>query len=228
MHRSLFTFFNYCNWFENGMVSMERCLKYTSIEEEKYFTTEKDAELESNSWPNYGEIEFVDYSVRYRPNTEIVLKNINLKINPGEKIGVVGRTGSGKSTICLCLFRILEPLEGTIKIDQVDITQIGLNILRKNLTIIPQDPSLMKGTLRYNIDPLGKSKDEEINNVLDMIGLTALAYERNPEGLDRMIGESGENLSVGEKQLICIARAILRVREFLKYIFLIKNFRRVK
>ena len=127
---------------EQKMVSMERCLKYTKIESEALSILENDINLEKNNWPNEGKIRFENYSVKYRPNTEIVLKKLNFEINSKDKIGVVGRTGSGKSTICLCLFRILEPLEGTIYIDDINIKNIGLDILRKNITIIPQDPCL--------------------------------------------------------------------------------------
>ena len=156
-----------------------------------------------------------DYSVKYRPNTEVVLKHINFSINSNEKVGIVGRTGSGKSTICLCLFRILEPLTGTIYIDDEDITNIGLDLLRQNITIIPQDPCLMAGTLKYNIDPFNRTDDKEIIKVLNEIGFDSISKLSNKEEkktniLDRMIEQNGTNLSVGEKQLVCIARAILR------------------
>ena len=142
---------------ENNMICMERCKKYTEIKGEKpSYIKGKDDQLIKVNWPQNGKIRFENYSVKYRPNTEIVLKNLNFSVNSGEKVGIVGRTGSGKSTICLCLFRILEPFEGTIYIDDEDITKIGLDILRKNITIIPQDPCLMEGTLKYNIDPFNK------------------------------------------------------------------------
>ena len=194
---------------ENNMICMERCKKYTEIKGEKpSYIKEKDDRLKKENWPQKGQIRFENYSVRYRPNTEIVLKNLNFNVNPGEKVGIVGRTGSGKSTICLCLFRILEPVEGTIYIDNEDITQIGLDILRKNLTIIPQDPCLMEGTLKYNIDPFNTIENEEIISVLKKIGFEYT--EDDKIILDRKIEQSGTNLSVGEKQLICICRAILR------------------
>lgn len=215
---NLFLFFKLSTDFENSMVAMERCLEFTRVEEEKEFEMPIDKELALKNWPKEGKIEFVDYSVKYRPNTEVILKNLNFTINPKEKIGVVGRTGSGKSTMCLSLFRILEPLCGTIRIDDVDITSVGLNLLRQELTIIPQDPSLMKGTLKYNIDPFNKYSDEEILKVLSMVGFDAL--QKNQSGLDKMISEAGENLSVGEKQLICIARAILRVKIIFNIIIL--------
>ena len=194
---------------ENNMICMERCSKYTEIKGEKpSYIKEKDDKLIKENWPQDGKIRFENYYVRYRPNTEIVLKNLNFTVNPREKIGVVGRTGSGKSTICLCLFRILEPYQGTIYIDDEDITKIGLDILRKNITIIPQDPCLMEGTLKYNIDPFNVVDNEEIISVLKKIGFEYT--ESDDLILDRKIEQSGTNLSVGEKQLICICRAILR------------------
>ena len=135
---------------------------------------------------------------------------------------MVGRTGSGKSTIALCLFRILEPTSGTIFIDDVDIISIGLEKLRSNITIIPQDPTLMEGTLRFNIDPLGLYKDEEIEQVMRDIGFWYICEsnqkdanlidnkEVTNQGLNMLITENGSNISIGEKQLICITRAILR------------------
>ena len=194
---------------ENNMISMERAKKYTTIKGEKpSFIKGKDDILIKQKWPQTGKIKFENYSVKYRPNTEIVLKNINFSVNGGEKVGIVGRTGSGKSTICLCLFRILEPLIGTIYIDDEDITKIGLDLLRKNITIIPQDPCLMEGTLKYNIDPFNINSNEEIISILKKIGFE---YTENDDMiLSRKIEQSGANLSVGEKQLICICRAILR------------------
>ena len=192
---------------ENSMISFERCLNYTKIPSEKAKIKKEDKNLEN--WPENGKIEFVNYSVKYRPDTEIVLSNLNFLIKPGNKIGIVGRTGSGKSTITLCLFRILEALNGKILIDDIDISNIGLDKLRKSLTIIPQDPALIEGTLKYNIDPLNIYSDDIIIDVMKKIGFGYI-IEKNKNGLKQEISESGNNLSVGEKQLICITRAILR------------------
>jgi len=134
---------NYLFWFfenivtvEKAMVSLERCLKYTNIPQEKEYTLNQDNT--DREWPVFGEIKFVNYSVKYREETPIVLKNINLYIEGNKRIGIVGRTGSGKSTLVLSLLRLLEPYSGTIYIDGVDFTTIGLNLLRKNITVIPQ------------------------------------------------------------------------------------------
>ena len=202
---------------ENDMVGLERCIAYTKIISERPEKMPKDNEL--GEWPVEGGIKFEDYSVQYRPETEVVLKHLNFEIEPKEKIGIVGRTGSGKSTIALCLFRILEAKEGKIYIDNTDISEIGLSKLRSNLTIIPQDPTLMEGTLRFNIDPLNRHTDQEIENVMREIGFWYIC-ERNLEenknkpdnekGLNMIITEDGGNISIGERQLICITRAILR------------------
>lgn len=135
---SIFSYLSYTAYFENAMVSLERCLKYTGIPQEKPNELESDKSLTSSSWPKEGRICFKNFSVKYRPDNEVILKNLNFEIKAREKVGVVGRTGSGKSTLCLCLFRILEPLNGTIYIDNVDICNIGLKLLRNSITIIPQ------------------------------------------------------------------------------------------
>lgn len=241
--------------FEINMVSMERCLNFIDIPQEKPSETQMDVVLEDANnadikknkefnlylenekiqpknilelkdlesdinqaknfvnfpkriWPSKGVIQFKNYSVKYRPETPIVLSDLNFVIHASEKVGIIGRTGSGKSTICNSLFRIIEPFQGSIFIDGVDITKIGLKKLRKNITIIPQDPCILQGTLRYNVDPLNYFEDEQIESVLNMVGFNLSADQI---GIYKEIGDQGDNLSVGEKQLICIARAILRV-----------------
>ena len=209
LQENLGNVFNNSANLENDMISMERCCKYMDIVQEKpSHIPEIDDILIRENWPKNGEIEFKNYSVKYRPETEIVLKNINLHIKPKDKVGVCGRTGSGKSTICLCLFRILEAFEGQIFIDNVDISTIGLDLLRSNITIIPQDPCLMEGTLKYNIDPFNKIEGGEVIQILKNIGFDYT--EPDDKILDKMIEQGGANLSVGQKQLVCIARAILR------------------
>ena len=192
--------------FENTMTKMERSLTYTNLISEKPQHLENDNKI---NWPTKGEIEFINYSTRYRPDTKIVLKNLSFKIESNKRIGIVGRTGSGKSTIALCLFRILESLKGKILIDGIDISTIGLQKLRKSLTILPQDSTIVDGTLRYNIDPVGNYSDELIEEIMKKIGFYHI-IENNQSGLDQRVTENGSNLSIGEKQMICITRAILR------------------
>ena len=194
-------------YMEKNMVSLDRCHQYTKIVQEKHYHLDLDKKFDS-SWPVGGEINFNDLHVRYRPESDIILKNLNFRISAKEKIGVVGRTGSGKSTLCLSLFRILEPALGTIYIDGVDITHIGLKKLRSSISIIPQDPTLFEGTLKYNIDPLENYNESQIKQVIEDVGLSYVLNGK--EGLNMKISENGQNLSVGERQLICISRAILR------------------
>ena len=193
--------------FENTMTNMERSLSYTKIISEKPQKLKCDRGL--NNWPSKGEIIFENFSAKYRPDTEMVLKNISFSIKAGEHIGLVGRTGCGKSTLALCLFRLIEPVTGKIYIDDVDITSIGLKKLRENLTIITQESMILDGTLRYNFDPKGEHTDKEIWKVLRKIGFDDFV-KKQPLYLSHVISENGSNLSIGEKQLICITRAILR------------------
>ena len=193
--------------FENTMTKMERSLSYTKIISEKSQSLTSDLALKD--WPSKGEILFENFNVKYRNDTEMVLKNINFHLKPGEHLGIVGRTGSGKTTISLCLFRIMEAYSGKIYIDGVDISKVGLKKLRESITIIPQDSTLMNGTLRYNIDPIKTYSDKEIIYVMKKIGFDYI-INQNKDGLDQNISENGSNLSMGEKQLICITRAILR------------------
>ena len=187
------------------MVSFERCFGIINVPQED--VTPYDKELEN--WPKISEIEFRNYSLRYRPETEIVLKSVSFKIEANQKIGVVGRTGAGKSTLCLALCRIVEAASGQIFIDGVDISKISLQNLREKIAIIPQDPTLFEGTLRFNLDPENKSSDPELIELLKLASLENL-IDRNIEGLYQQIDAKGDNLSSGEKQLICICRAILR------------------
>jgi ABC-type multidrug transport system fused ATPase/permease subunit len=202
-------FYFYEQYYQNERMSksLESCQAYTQIVQEAPLVLKTDTILIRYNFPRTGKIEFKNFSVRYRPETELILKNLSFIIKSGEKIGVVGKTGSGKSNLTLCLFRILEPTYGTILIDNVDITKIGLSLLRQIITIIPQDPTLIEGTLRENLDPAGKFNDEEMIFNMNLIGL---AYLMEEKGLDFEIKEYGKNLSVGERQLICMVRAILR------------------
>lgn len=139
----------------------------------------------------------------------MVLKKITLEVKPTEKVGIVGRTGAGKSSLTLALFRLIEPIDGTIFIDNVDIRKLGLYDLRSRLTIIPQDPALFTGTLRMNLDPFNQYSDSELWRALESAHLKTFV-DSLEKGLEYSISEGGENLSVGQKQLICLARALLR------------------
>jgi len=138
----------------------------------------------------------------------LVLKGINCTIKPREKIGVVGRTGAGKSTLMLALFRLIEAAGGSIKIDGLDIASLGLEDLRSRISIIPQDPTLFTGTFRSNLDPFNSFRDEDIRYVLNAVHLNDL-IEKNGGILGR-ISEGGANISVGQRQLMCLARALLK------------------
>ncbi|XP_038168309.1 ATP-binding cassette sub-family C member 12 isoform X2 [Arvicola amphibius] len=160
-------------------------------------------------WPSRGEITFKDYRMRYRDNTPLVLDGLNLNIQSGQTVGIVGRTGSGKSSLGMALFRLVEPASGTIFIDEVDISTVGLEDLRTKLTMIPQDPVLFVGTVRYNLDPLGSHSDEMLWHVLERTFMRDTIMKL-PEKLQAEVTENGENFSVGERQLLCMARALLR------------------
>ncbi|KAM9422482.1 ATP-binding cassette sub-family C member 12 isoform 2-T2 [Salvelinus alpinus] len=168
----------------------------------------KDA-LIPEGWPHKGAISFKDYTMRYRANTPIVLDGLQLNIQPREKLGIVGRTGSGKSSLGVALFRLVEPAAGTIFIDGVDTSAIGLEDLRSKLSVIPQDPVLFIGTVRYNMDPFNNYSDEDIWSALEKTYMKD-TISSLPEKLQSEVVENGENFSVGERQLMCMARALLR------------------
>ncbi|XP_041931072.1 ATP-binding cassette sub-family C member 12-like isoform X3 [Alosa sapidissima] len=160
-------------------------------------------------WPQQGSITFKDYSMRYRDNTPIVLNSLRFTVKPKEKLGIVGRTGSGKSSLGVALFRLSEPAGGTMLIDDVNTSSIGLQDLRSQLSVIPQDPVLFIGTVRYNLDPFDKYSDEEIWQAVEKTYMKP-TISQLPEGLEAPVVENGENFSVGERQLLCMARALLR------------------
>ena len=210
---------------EKSMVSFERCDSYTKILQEE--TTEqkkrkvnKDKSL--TNWPSQGRIQIREYSCKYRPETEIVLNNINAEISGGEKIGVVGKSGSGKSTLSLSFFRMVEVYQGEIIIDDVNISEISLNKLRKNMCIIPQDPTLFESSVRDNVDPLKQYSDLEIFNILEELEFFDSINIRNKIYINKYnkdyiqlclnykIKENGTNISLGNKQLLCFARAVLK------------------
>ncbi|XP_040856624.1 ATP-binding cassette sub-family C member 3 isoform X2 [Ochotona curzoniae] len=192
---------------ESNIVAVERVKEYSKTETEAPWVVE--SSRPPKGWPPHGEVEFRDYSVRYRPGLDLVLKQLNVHVHGGEKVGIVGRTGAGKSSMTLCLFRILEAAEGEIRIDGLNVASIGLHDLRSQLTIIPQDPILFSGTLRLNLDPFNNYSEEDIWQALELSHLHTFVSSQ-PAGLDFQCSEGGENLSVGQRQLVCLARALLR------------------
>ena len=242
---------------EQNMNSVERIKEYLDVDQEAAMIL-PDNRTDAN-WPSKGGVEFVDYSTRYRSDFDFVLKKISFKILPGEKVGVVGRTGAGKSSLALALFRALEAEEGKILVDDVDIGLIGLQDLRENIVMVPQDPTLFTGTIRSNLDPFGLFTDEDIYTALrsvQLIGtsvLTSAAPSRpqtpvnglmtsqpgtptivEPDSpstprengaatenknifrnLSSPVAESGSNLSQGQRQLLCLARAMLKAPKVL-------------
>ncbi|KAF9333900.1 hypothetical protein BG006_003010 [Podila minutissima] len=236
---------------EMNLNSVERLTEYMELEEEPPAVIE--GSRPPAHWPHAGEIVVDHLVMKYAPDTPAVIKDVSFRIKAGEKIGVVGRTGSGKSTFAISLFRFMEPTSGSITIDGIDITKIGLHDLRTNLTIIPQDPILFKGTLRSNLDPFGEREDRDLwealrrshlipsssapskRTSLDMTpassSSSSLATERNktPAGsikssvtaeseivdsskvtLDTPVKANGSNFSQGQRQLIALARALVR------------------
>jgi ATP-binding cassette, subfamily C (CFTR/MRP), member 1 len=194
---------------DNHMNSVERVQHYTSLiqHEPPRECPEHDPPL--GTWPTKGHVEFENVVMRYRPGLEPAIKDLNCDIVPHSKVGVAGRTGSGKSTTLLTLFRMYPLLSGRIKIDDVDISKLGLKRLRQALAIIPQDPVIFSGTLRSNLDPFGVYSDEELTEVLKHIHMHDFVSQQE-DGLDLEVIEYGGNLSAGQRQLICMGRAMLK------------------
>lgn len=223
---------------EQNMNSMERVKEYLDLEQEAAPIVEDSRP--PDSWPDKGNVEFSNYSTRYREDLDPVLKNISLKINARDKVGIVGRTGAGKSSLALAIFRALEAESGRITIDGVDIGSIGLRDLRENITIVPQDPTLFMGTIRSNLDPFEQYTDEQLFEALRRVQLIgpeeaapapaaptirfapgshvhasspapSISVNKNVFlDLTSPVTESGSNLSQGQRQLLCLARAMLK------------------
>ncbi|XP_048451624.1 ATP-binding cassette sub-family C member 8-like [Rhincodon typus] len=207
----------YLNWcirefadMEMQMNAVERVNHYTTLPSEQQL---KESQIGTGSnltnWPQSGAIEFNEVSVRYDEKLDPVLHKLTLKINPGTKVGICGRTGSGKSSLVLTLLRIVDNFEGCIKVDGLDISSVTLDHLRQSISIIPQDPILFNGTIRFNLDPDSVHSDDELWEALEVAQLKPMVSEL-PEGLNTLMTEGSENFSLGQRQLFCIARALIK------------------
>ncbi|KAF8082272.1 hypothetical protein N665_0839s0012 [Sinapis alba] len=201
----------YCT-LSNSIISVERIKQYMSISEEPPAVV--DGRRPPTSWPSNGTIHLQELKIRYRPNAPLVLKGISCTFREGTRVGVVGRTGSGKSTLISALFRLVEPASGCILIDGIDISKIGLKDLRMKLSIIPQEPTLFRGCIRTNLDPLGVYSDDEIWKALEKCQLKT-TISNLPNKLDSSVSEEGENWSVGQRQLFCLGRVLLKRNKIL-------------
>lgn len=191
------------------MVSVERITELSDTESEGALETEQDQHT-PEGWPLHGQIRVTNLSTRYRPSLPLALRNITFEVPATSRVGVIGRTGSGKSTLAQALFRLLEAEAGQIFIDGIDISKVGLHHLRKNVSIIPQNPTLFAGcTIKENLDWLGNHTDASIWNALNDAHLDKWVSSL-PNGLSTIVAEGGSNFSVGQRQLLCLARAVLK------------------
>ncbi|CAI6285620.1 unnamed protein product [Periconia digitata] len=196
---------------ENNMNATERVHYYvTQLEQEE--PKEPPPHVVSETWPDKGEIIFRDIHMRYREGLPLVLKDFNLHIMGGERIGIIGRTGAGKSSVLNALFRMVNLSSGTISVDGIDITDISLKTLRSRISIIPQDPVLFRGTIRSNLDPFNQHSDHELWNVLRQVSVTSNPSNSNANRItpDSIVDGEGLNFSLGQRQLLTLARALLR------------------
>ncbi|XP_060033058.1 ATP-binding cassette sub-family C member 8 isoform X2 [Erinaceus europaeus] len=206
---------NYLNWMVRNLADMEiqlgavkRIHGLLKTEAESYEGLLAPSLIPKN-WPDQGKIQIQNLSVRYDSSLKPVLKHVNALISPGQKIGICGRTGSGKSSFSLAFFRMVDTFEGRIIIDGIDIAKLPLHTLRSRLSIILQDPVLFSGTIRFNLDPEKKCSDSTLWEALEIAQLK-LVVRALPGGLDAIITEGGENFSQGQRQLFCLARAFVR------------------
>ncbi|CAJ1373645.1 unnamed protein product [Effrenium voratum] len=202
---------------ETSIVSVERIREYLNLDLEPPHHLPSDPT--PNSWPREGSIEFQDIFLRYRPELPTVLNGLSLEVRAREKIGICGRTGAGKSSVLNVLLRIVEIESGRVLLDGLDINTLGLHCLRHSMTVIPQDPILFSGTLRFNLDPLSESNDQKLWQALQRSHLadhiSTLESEGGPSGLDAVVQEQGKNFSLGQRQQMCLARALTRSNSIL-------------
>uniref|UniRef100_A0A6B0VDX7 Putative abctransporter n=2 Tax=Ixodes ricinus TaxID=34613 RepID=A0A6B0VDX7_IXORI len=198
------------------VVAFERCIEYMELPAEVDEAEHKNdpsndiVKPDGQDWPSQGKVEFDSFAASYRPQIlPDVLRCVSFTVEPMQKVGVVGRTGAGKSSLALALLRVLRSSHGSIRIDGLDIAEVPLRKLRRGVTLIPQDPNLVRGSLRENLDPTNSHSDEEIWEALDQAHLKDLVSQ-DPKRLLLEAGEGGSNLSTGQRQLVCLARAILR------------------
>ncbi|XP_030623305.1 ATP-binding cassette sub-family C member 9 [Chanos chanos] len=206
---------NYLNWvvrnladLEVQMAAVKKVNSFLNTESENYEGS-IDVSQVPEDWPQQGEIKIQDLCVRYDPMLKPVLKHVNAYINPGQKVGICGRTGSGKSSLSLAFFNMVDVFEGKIIIDGIDICKLPLQTLRSRLSIILQDPILFSGSIRFNLDPERKCTDDRLWEALEIAQLKNMV-KALPGGLDAVVTEGGENFSVGQRQLFCLARAFVR------------------
>ncbi|XP_070178633.1 multidrug resistance-associated protein 1-like [Littorina saxatilis] len=191
---------------EKDLVSLERIANMTNIVQEAPWRMI--ADQPTSDWPEKGEVKVDDIDIRYREGLDLVLNGVSFSINAGEKVGIVGRTGAGKSTLTLALFRLLELSRGKIRIDDLDIGRIGLHDLRSKLAVLPQDPVVFADSVRSNLDPVCEFSDREVWSALHHAHLRPF-FSSMAVGLDYQCGEGGDNLSSGQRQLLCLARTLL-------------------
>ncbi|XP_036721604.1 ATP-binding cassette sub-family C member 9 isoform X5 [Balaenoptera musculus] len=209
------TITNYLNWVVRNLADVEvqmgavkKVNSFLTMESENYEGTMDPSQVPEH-WPQEGEIKIHDLCVRYENNLKPVLKHVKAYIKPGQKVGICGRTGSGKSSLSLAFFRMVDIFDGKIVIDGIDISKLPLHTLRSRLSIILQDPILFSGSIRFNLDPECKCTDDRLWEALEIAQLKNMVKSL-PGGLDAVVTEGGENFSVGQRQLFCLARAFVR------------------
>uniref|UniRef100_A0A8D3CPA9 ATP-binding cassette, sub-family C (CFTR/MRP), member 9 n=1 Tax=Scophthalmus maximus TaxID=52904 RepID=A0A8D3CPA9_SCOMX len=205
---------NYLNWVVRNLADLE--VQMSAVKKVNSFLSTESENYEGSmgkhvpeNWPQDGEIKIQDLCVRYDPMLKPVLKHVNAYISPGQKVGICGRTGSGKSSLSLAFFNMVDIFEGGIVIDGIDICKLPLQTLRSRLSIILQDPVLFSGSIRFNLDPERTCTDDRLWEALEIAQLKNMV-KALPGGLDAVVTEGGENFSVGQRQLFCLARAFVR------------------